>query len=77
MGPEGSSYDSGLDGFAFDNITIRKRDVTFGTEETVSDTLSFTDMAAGASQEVSLEAYFRDNSTYFIKTDLSLSLIHI
>ena len=70
VGPEGSSYDSGLDGFAFDNITIRKRDVTFGTEETVSDTLSFTDMAAGASQEVSLEAYFRDNSTYFIKTDL-------
>ena len=71
VGPEGSSQDTGLDGFAFDNITIRKRDVTFGTSETVSQTLNFNNFAAGASEEVSLTADFVDNTTYFIKTELN------
>ncbi len=71
VGPEGSSDDSGLDGFAFDNITIRKRDVTFGTSEIVSQTLNFNNFAAGASEEVSLTADFVDNTTYFIKTELT------
>tara|TARA_B100001175_G_scaffold311327_1_gene315607 strand:+ start:5607 stop:12044 length:6438 start_codon:yes stop_codon:yes gene_type:complete len=71
VGPEGSSYDTEWDGFAFDNITIRKRDVTFGTEEVVSDTLTFSNFAAGSSEEVSLEAFFRDNTTYLIKTELT------
>ena len=47
VGPEGSSQDTEWDGFAFDNITIRKRDVTFGTQEVVSDTLTFTDLVQG------------------------------
>ena len=42
VGPDGSSQDTGLDGFAFDNISIRKTDVIFGTEEVVSQTLSFS-----------------------------------
>ncbi len=71
VGPEGSSQGTEWDGFAFDNITIRKRDVTFGTQEVVSDTLTFTDLAAGASEEVSLMADFVDNTTYFVKTELS------
>ena len=49
VGPAGSSQDTGLDGFAFDNITIRKRDVTFGTPESVTQTLNFNNFAAGAS----------------------------
>ena len=44
VGPDGSSQDTGLDGFAFDNISIRKTDIIFGTEEVVSQTLSFTDL---------------------------------
>ncbi|MBO54013.1 MAG: hypothetical protein CMA76_03435, partial [Euryarchaeota archaeon] len=69
--PVGSSQDTGLDGFAFDNITIRKRDVTFGTSETVSQTLNFNNFAAGASEEVSLTADFIDNTTYYVKTELT------
>ncbi|MDP6562823.1 MAG: VCBS repeat-containing protein, partial [Candidatus Thalassarchaeum sp.] len=71
VGPAGSSQDTGLDGFAFDNITIRKRDVTFGTTETVSQTLNFNDFAAGASEEVVLTADFIDNRTYYVKTELT------
>jgi hypothetical protein len=71
VGPAGSSQDTGFDGFAFDNITIRKRDVTFGTTSTVSQTLNFNDFAAGASEEVSLTADFVDNKTYYIKTELT------
>jgi len=71
VGPAGSSQDTGLDGFAFDNITIRKRDVTFGTSETVSQTLNFNNFAAGASEEVSLTADFIDNTTYYVKTELT------
>ena len=36
VGPDDSSQDTGLDGFAFDNISIRKTDIIFGTEEVVS-----------------------------------------
>ena len=71
VGPDGSSQDTGLDGFAFDNISIRKTDIIFGTEEVVSQTLSFTDFAAGASEEVTLNADFIDNRTYYIKTELT------
>ncbi len=71
VGPDGSSQDTGLDGFAFDNISIRKTDVIFGTEEVVSDTLTFSNFAAGATQEVSLTADFIDNVTYYIKTSLT------
>ena len=71
VGPTGSSYDSGEDGFAFDNITIRKRDVTFGTSEVVTQTLNFNNLAAGASEDVSLTADFVDNTTYYISTELT------
>ena len=71
VGPAGSSQDTGLDGFAFDNITIRKRDVTFGSTETVSQQLIFNDFAAGAYEEVSLTADFIDNRTYYVKTELT------
>ncbi len=71
VGPVGSSQDTGLDGFAFDNITIRKRDVTFGSTETVSQQLIFNGFAAGASEEVSLTADFIDNRTYYVKTELT------
>ena len=71
VGPAGSSQDTGLDGFAFDNITIRKRDVTFGTTETVSQQLIFNGFAAGAYEEVSLTADFIDNRTYYVKTELT------
>ena len=71
VGPDGSSQDTGLDGFAFDNISIRKTDVEFGTEEVVSQTLNFNNFVAGAEQEVSLTADFVDNRTYYIKTTLT------
>ena len=71
VGPAGSSQDTGLDGFAFDNITIRKRDVTFGSTETVSQQLIFNGFAAGAYEEVSLTADFIDNRTYYVKTELT------
>lgn len=70
VGPDGASYDTGLDGFAFDNISIRKRDVTFGTEEVVSQEISFTNLGAGASRDVSLTSDFVDNKTYYISTTL-------
>ena len=71
VGPAGSSQDTGYDGFAFDNITIRKTDITFGTTETVSQQLNFNNFAAGASEEVSLTADFIDNRTYYVKTELT------
>jgi len=71
VGPAGSSQDTGYDGFAFDNITIRKTDITFGTTETVSQQLTFNNFAAGASEEVSLTADFIDNRTYYVKTELT------
>mgnify|MGYP003326540156 CR=1 FL=1 len=71
VGPDGSSQETELDGFAFDNISIRKTDVQFGTEEVVSQTLTFSDFAAGATEEVSLTADFIDNRTYYIKTSLT------
>ncbi len=71
VGPEGSSQETRLDGFAVDNISIRKTDVQFGTEEVVSQTLNFNNFAAGATEEVSLTADFVDNTTYYIKTTLT------
>ena len=71
VGPPGSSQGTGYDGFAFDNISIRKTDVQFGSEEIVSQTLNFNNMAAGATEEVSLTADFVDNTTYYIKTTLT------
>ena len=71
VGPDGSSQDTGLDGFAFDNISIRKTDVQFGSQETISQQLTFSNMAAGATEEVSLTADFIDNTTYYIKTALT------
>ena len=71
VGPDGSSQDTGLDGFAFDNISIRKTDVEFGTEEVVSQTLNFNNFAAGATEDVTLTADFVDNRTYYIKTTLT------
>ncbi|MDC0183400.1 VCBS repeat-containing protein [Candidatus Poseidoniales archaeon] len=71
VGPDGSSQDTGLDGFAFDNISIRKTDVEFGTEEVVSQTLNFNNFVAGATEDVSLTADFVDNRTYYIKTTLT------
>ena len=70
VGPDGASYDTGLDGFAFDNISIRKVDVNFGTEALVSQELSFTNLGAGASRDVSLTSNFIDNKTYYISTYL-------
>ena len=71
VGPDGSSQDTGLDGFAFDNISIRKTDVEFGTEEIVSQTLNFNNFVAGATEDVTLTADFVDNRTYYIKTTLT------
>jgi len=71
VGPDGSSQETGLDGFAFDNVSIRKTDVQFGSEEVVSQTINFNNMAAGAIEEVSLTADFIDNKTYYIKTTLT------
>ena len=71
VGPDGSSQDTGLDGFAFDNISIRKTDVEFGTEEVVSQTLNFNNFVAGATEDVTLTADFVDNRTYYIKTTLT------
>jgi len=71
VGPDGSSQDTGLDGFAFDNLTIRKRDVTFGTTEQVSQNIAFSDLAAGETRDISLTANFVDNTTYFISTELN------
>ena len=45
-------------------------DVIFGTEEIVSQEISFTDLGAGASRDVSLNSDFVDNKTYYISTTL-------
>ena len=71
VGPTGSSDNSGLDGFAFDNITIRKRNVEFGNITDASQELSFTNLDAGENQVVQLNADFVDNKTYYISTSLS------
>ncbi|MDP6220966.1 MAG: hypothetical protein QGG76_05185, partial [Candidatus Thalassarchaeaceae archaeon] len=57
--------------FAFDNITIRKRDVSFGDSTVESQTLTLSDAAAGESQTVQLTADFVDNTTYYVSVTLS------
>ena len=64
VGPDGSADNSALDGFAIDNITIRKRDVTFGSSTIESQQLSNLDLVAGESLTVQLTADFIDNTTY-------------
>ena len=72
VGPEGSADDSGLDGFAFDNITIRTRDVDFGpSPTTVTQQISPLNLVAGESIQVQLTADFVDNTTYYVSTQLS------
>ena len=71
VGPDGSADDSGLDGFAIDNISIRTRQIDFGTSETTSEQITGLDLVAGESFSVSLEADFVDNTTYFISTQLN------
>ena len=71
VGPDGSADDSGLDGFAIDNITIRKRDVAFGESSIESQQLSNLNLVAGESIQVQLNADFVDNTTYYISTELS------
>ena len=71
VGPEGSADDSGLDGFAFDNITIRKRDVTFGNSTDVTLPVTNLDLVAGESFPVTLTADFVDNTTYYVSTSLT------
>ena len=71
VGPDGSADNSALDGFAIDNITIRKRDVTFGSSTIESQQLSNLDLVAGESLTVQLTADFIDNTTYYVSTKLS------
>tara|TARA_B110000444_G_scaffold260947_1_gene310087 strand:+ start:7486 stop:14046 length:6561 start_codon:yes stop_codon:yes gene_type:complete len=71
VGPAGSSSGSGLDGFAFDNLTIRKRNVEFGNVTDASQEISFTDLAAGENRIVQLSADFVNNTTYYISTSLN------
>jgi hypothetical protein len=71
VGPAGSTDGSGLDGFAFDNITIRKRNVEFGDTTDASQELVFTDLAAGENRIVQLTADFVNNTTYYISTSLN------
>ena len=71
VGTTDTSYDTGLDGFAFDNITIIKRNTIFGQEQSISQQVSFQPLAAGEEREITLSADFLDNTTYY------LSLIHI
>jgi len=71
VGPAGSSDDSGLDGFAFDNITIRKRVVEFGNTTDVIQEIPLSNFAAGENKFVSLNADFVDNKTYYIAASLS------
>ena len=64
-GPEGSADYSEMDGFAIDNITIRKRDVDFGPNPTeVTEQKQGINLVAGESMTVSLNADFIDNKAY-------------
>ena len=71
VGPDGSTDYVGLDGFAFDNISIRTRDVNFGESTVESQQLTNLDLVAGESLQVQLTADFVDNTTYYISTALS------
>ena len=71
VGPDGSADDSGLDGFAIDNVTVRKRDVNFGESTVVSQQLTNLNLVAGESIQVQLTADFVDNTTYYVSTELS------
>jgi hypothetical protein len=71
VGPDGSADNSALDGFAIDNITIRKRDVTFGDSTVESQELTNLDLVAGESITVQLTADFIDNTTYYVSTKMS------
>ena len=71
VGPDGSADDSGLDGFAIDNVTIRKRDVNFGESTIESQQLTNLNLVAGESIQVQLTADFVDNTTYYVSTVLS------
>ena len=71
VGTVDTSYDTGFDGFAFDNITVIKRNTAFGEEQSTSQQVSFQPLAAGEKREISLSAEFIDNKTYYISTTLS------
>ena len=71
-GPEGSTDYSEMDGFAIDNITIRKRNVEFGPNPTEDvQQKQGIDLVAGQSITVSLNADFIDDTTYYVSTELS------
>ena len=65
VGTTDTSYDTGLDGFAFDNITIIKRNTVFGLEQSISQQVNFQPLAAGEEREITLSADFLDNTTYY------------
>ena len=71
VGPDGSADNSAIDGFAIDNITIRKRDVSFGDSTVESLEMTNLDLIAGESITVQLTADFVDNTTYYISTAIS------
>ena len=71
VGPDGSADNSAIDGFAIDNITIRKRDVSFGDSTEESLQMTNLDLIAGESITVQLTADFVDNTTYYISTAIS------
>ena len=71
VGTVDTSYDTGFDGFAFDNITVIKRNTAFGEEQSTSQQVSFQPLAAGEKREISLSADFIDDKTYYISTTLS------
>ena len=71
VGTTDTSYDTGLDGFAFDNISIIKRNTIFGQEQSISQQVSFQPLAAGEEREITLSADFLDNTTYYISAGLT------
>jgi len=72
VGTDDETNQSQWDGFAFDNISIRKTVSSFGASPQVSSQqLTLTNFAPGDEEVVSLSANFINGTTYLIETSIT------
>ena len=72
VGTDDEANQTRYDGFAIDNLSVRKTITSFAANpQSNSTTLTLTNLAPGEEEVVTLQADFVNNTTYMIATDLT------
>ena len=71
VGLNNESRNTQFDGMAFDNLSITKTVTQYGQEQVVQQNVNLNSFAPGDEQEVSLNAYFVNNTTYIIGGEIT------